>query len=283
MKYTIIADSSCDLKSDYIKSDKVNFATVPLSITMNGEDWFDTEELDTRKLVDAMKINKSKPQTACPSVEAFAEKMREGEDHIICVSITSKLSGTYNAARLAANQVMEEDPAKKIYVLDTLSVSAAAVLMIDKAAELIEGGEHTFDQITHELTKMRENTHLRFLLQDLSNLVKTGRMSKVKGAIASALSIKLICGDNGEGEIKQYAKSIGMKKALPMLAEYPGEKVLTHGKDIPVVITHCYNEEEAKSLKNMLEALHGLTNIKILPMRGLASFYANDKGIIMAY
>ena len=282
MKYTIIADSSCDLKNDYIKSSKVNLVTIPLVITISGKDIIDEESLDTENLVVAMKANKDRPQTACPSPEAFADAMRSGNENIICVTLTSKLSGTNNAARLGAESVLAENKGKNIFVLDTLSTSAAMIIIIDRLVELIESGKYSFEEIVAEIEKVSKSTRLRFLLQDLGNLVKTGRMSKVKGVIASTLNIHLICGENGEGEIQQFAKAIGTKKAIRILSEFPGEKKDCE-KDTPIVITHCHNTEDAEALKDLIEKQFGFTNIKIMPMRGLATFYANEKGLILAY
>ena len=282
MKFTIIADSSCDLKDDYIKSKDISFETIPLSISINGEDWVDDESLDTLTLIDAMKANKTKPVTACPSVERFAEAMRNGGDIVFCVTITSKLSGTYNSARLAAEAVMAENPEKKIYVVDSLATSCSMILIIDKLVAMIEAGTD-FEQMVEQIDKFRDNTKVRFVLQDFGNLVKTGRMSKVKGAIATGLGIKLICGDDGQGEIKQVAKSIGLGKAMQMMSDLPQAKMESNGKDTPIVISHCQNEEGALQLKRLIEEKHGATNVRIVLARGLVTFYANNKGLIIGY
>jgi len=157
------------------------------------------------------------------------------------------------------------------------------IRIIDTLVELIESEKYTFEEITEKITKVRNTTRLRFLLQDLGNLVKTGRLSKIKGLIASFLNIKLICGENGAGEIEEYGKAIGVKKAMHLLSGMPEGKVKEEGNDLPIVITHCHNEEGAGILKALLESRFGLKNIKTFIMRGLTSFYANDKGLILAY
>jgi len=281
-KYTIIADSSCDLRASDVKSPKVDFDTVPLSIIINNESVVDEETLDTQEFVKSMKTNTSKPATACPSPEAFADKIRNGGDIVFVVTITSKLSGTYNSARLAAEQVASEDPKKKIFVLDTLSASAGATIMIYELVKLIEADKYTFEQLCDKISKIRDNTRVRFVLQDFGNLIKTGRMSKVKAVIASVLNYKLICGDNGEGEIKPVTKTMGMKKAIVALCDCVSDKK-DGAKDMPIVISHCHNEEEANILKDQITAKYGFTNIRIIPMRGLACFYANDKGMLLSY
>lgn len=282
MKYKIIADSSCDLKAADLVSEKFDFVTVPLSILVGDKNYVDKENLSIKELIDDMKLNKKSIGTACPSPETFAEEMRKG-DNIICVTISSKLSGTYNSARLAAETVQKESPDKKIFVLDTLTASSGMILIINELKDLIESGKYSFDEISKIMASFVSTVNTRFVLQDLGNLIKSGRMSKITGLIALVLTIRVICGDNGAGEIKMYAKAFGTKKALVALSSHPAEKVDALGKNIPVVITHCFNEADANYFKQLLESRYGLTNVKIYPMRGLASFYANDKGLTIAF
>lgn len=282
MKYTIIADSCCDLFAAELSSEKISFCTVPLTISIGEKDFLDDESLNVENLVTAMKLSTSAPKTACPSPENYADKMKES-DNIICVTLSSKLSGSYNSARLAAENVKQEYPNKNIFVLDSLSASAGMTLILNELKELIENDVLTFEEIVKKITKFRNSTKVRFILHDLGNLVKAGRMGKIVGLIVSVLKIKPVFGDDGNGEIKMYKKVLGTKKALMTLSEFPDEKVKTEGVDIPIVITHCLNEEDAGSLSNFLKIKLGLTNIKTYLMRGLSSFYANFKGIILAY
>ena len=101
--------------------------------------------------------------------------------------------------------------------------------------------------------------------------------------VASALSIKLVLGDDGAGEIKAVAKCLSIGKALSILKDFPTKKVAELGADnMMVVISHCLNPEAAEKLAQDVREKHGITNIKIVKMRGLSSFYANKKGLIIA-
>ena len=281
-KYTLIADSGCDLFNKDLTTSKIDFRTVPLTIVLGETEVVDTEDLDVQDLVEKMKVNKKAPRTACPSPEAFAAEMEKGEN-VICVTLTSKLSGTYNSARLGAVMVREKHPNKKIFILDSLSASAGETMLLFELKRLIEKGDLTFEEITEQITAYRDRTTVRFLLQDLGNLIKTGRMSKVAGLIAATLVIKPIFKDDGAGEIQLATKCIGMKKALEAFSDMPKERVEKFGAQTPVYISHCFNEEEANALKELLIAKHGLKNVYMRQMRGLASFYANDKGLLIAF
>lgn len=282
MKYKIVADSCCDLFSKEYSTEKVSFSTAPLTITVGDVNFIDVESLDTKQLIAAMKVNKSAPKTACPSPESFMDEM-EGYDNIFCVTLSSKLSGSYNSACLAAKSIKEKSPHKKILIIDSLSASAGMILIVNKLKELIESEQYTFEEISTKIIAFRNATRVRFVLHDMGNLIKAGRMSKVLGLVVSVLNIKPILGDDGEGEIKMCANVIGTKKAMMKLSEYPIDKARTNGPDTPIVITHCYNEEDALYLKDLLITKLGLTNIKVYLMRGLSSFYASAKGLILAY
>ena len=282
MKYNIIADSSCDLRAADFNSDKFEFTTIPITVTIEGKDYYDDESLNIGEMISAMKLSKKAPMTSCPSPDAFANAMKKDGD-VICVTLSSKLSGTFNSARLAAEQVREEKPNKNIFILDSLMTSAGMALILIELKRMIENEVYDFETIVKHITEYAKSVKIRFIVQDLSNFIKTGRMKSVTAMIASMLSIKPICGDNGDGEIKVYEKVLGTKKALKALSRYPAEKVAAKGENTPIIITHCYNEPDVEFLKLQLEAELGLTNITIYAMRGVASVYANEKGLSIAF
>ena len=282
-KYTIIADSSCDLRSTDIKHENIQFITTPIIYNIGGVDHYDEEDVVVKDMMDKMKASKTWPKTACPSPETFADQMRAATDNVIVVTLSSKISGTNQSANLAAETVRAEQPSKNIFILDSLTCSGGMARIIFKLVDLISEGKLSFEEITQTITEYQKKGKIRFLLNDLTNLVKSGRMSKVAGIVTSIIPIKLICGDNGEGEIKKVKSVIGFKKGIEQLAQPPGEHLESHGKDNIIVITHCNNEESANSIKSTLESKFGYTNIKILLMRGVASVLANEKGIAVAY
>lgn len=281
-KYKIIGDSCCDLFADKYISDKVDFATTPLTITIGNRDFVDDDSLDLKEMLTAMNSSKTVGKTACPSPESYMSEM-EDWDNIFVVTLSSKLSGSYNSALLAAKTTLQKYPNKKIFVVDSLSASSGMTLIIDKLRELIESEQYSFEEIVTKITAFRNSTRVRFILHDLGNLTKAGRMSKVVGLVVSVLNIKPILGDDGNGEIKICSKVIGSKKALSAICNFPGDKIKINGHDTPIIISHCNNEEEANFLKNILTTELGFTNVKVNTMRGLSSFYANEKGLILAY
>ena len=279
MRYRIIADSSCDLPSDFLEKDDIDFSIVPLTITVDSKDFIDDDSLDIKALLDVMRTGKSMG-TACPSPSAFAEEMKKNT-HSICVTISRNLSGTYNAALQGAEIAKEENPELKAELADSFLTAGGMVLMIMRLREWIKEGL-PYDEIVEKVRAYQKTICARFVLQDLSNLVKAGRMSKVAGVFASALSLCPVCGDNGNGQIVVLEKVRGAKQALSHLVDTVAEKVKSVGK-FPVVISHVDNEEQANLIKNMLFERYGLDDVMILPARGLVAYYAAAKGIVMCF
>ncbi|MDI3535752.1 MAG: hypothetical protein PWR12_537 [Eubacteriaceae bacterium] len=281
MKPRIICDSSCDLPKDFLINDNIDLSIVPLSINVDGHEFIDDENLDTLELLKAMKHSKTATSSACPAPDKFAVELRKNLENYV-ITMTSALSGTYNSARIAKEMVLEKNKEIKIALFDTLSTSPAMILIVMKLRDLIKSGSMDFETIAKKIEDYQKTLELQFLLQDLSNLVKTGRMSKVAGIVASALSIKPICKADEHGEIQLSDKARGIKKALSKMANMVEDKLKSESS-FPVVITHCNNPDHAQTLKELLNERFGLKEIYIFPMHGLTTYYANDKGLIMAY
>lgn len=281
MKSRIISDSSCDLPSDFLEKDGIDFSIVPLKIIVGDREFIDDETLDTKELIAAMKANKTASLTACPSPEDFSVPLRKNKESYV-ITITSGLSGTYNSARVARDMVLEENSDLKIGLFDSLSTSPFMILMIMKLRDFIKTETMDFETICEKLSEYQKTLELRFVLQDFSNLVKTGRMNRVAGIVAAAFSIFPICRSDEKGQIEVLEKVRGIKKIFSHLADMIEPKVKSH-EQFPVVITHCDNPSQAELLKDLLEKRFNLKEIYIFPMHGLTSFYSNDKGILVAY
>jgi DegV family protein with EDD domain len=281
MKPQIISDSSCDLPSDFLKKDGINFSLVPLKIIVGDNEYIDNDTLNINELLDAIKSTKTASFSSCPSPEDFAAPLRTHKESFI-VTMTSGLSGTYNSARVARDMILDKDSESKIGIFDSLATSPLMILMIMKLRDYINTETMNFETICEKLAIYQKTLTFRFVIQDLSNLIKTGRMNRITGIVASALSIFPILSSDDKGEIQVLEKVRGAKKVISRLASMVEEKVKTIPQ-FPVVITHCNNPTQAEQLKALLEKRFNLKEIYIFPMRGLASFYSGDQGLLLAY
>ena len=274
MKYKIVVDSSSDLSNDYIKDPNIGFEVVPLTIRANCIDFVDNESLNVDEMLNAMHASKTKSTTSCPSSEYFKKSYEEAE-YVICITISSKISGTYNAAYLGG-----KDCNSKVHVVDSRTTSGGMRLIADKAYELMKQ-DLPFEELCNQLEEYKASLNLFFILDTFENLVKNGRMSKITAFVAGALYIKPLCMAN-DGVIDIYEKPRTMKGALNRLVECIDKKC-SDTENRKCVITHCKNEEAANFLKEEISRKYKFKEIIIEEMRGLCSFYALEKGVLVAF
>lgn len=274
MKVKIISDSS----SNIYAMDGVDFASVPLRIVTNEKEYVDNTDLDIDAMVSDLSSYKGRSGTACPGVGDYLEAF-EGYDEIYCVTITSNLSGSYNAAITAKQQYEEEHPDAKVHIVDSLSAGAELKLHLNKLKELVQEGK-VFETIVSEIEDYKENhTRLQFCLESLHNLANNGRVNPAVAKIAGLVGLRMV-GDATGGVLNPNDKCRGEKKALSTLfsnmkkAGYKGGKVL---------IDHCLNTKAAEALKELVLAEFPNAYVELGAMGGLCSFYAEKGGMIIGY
>lgn len=277
MTYRIIGDSSCDI-TDEMKEDW-DIELVPYKIIVEGEEFIDDENLDKDKLMDKMNASKEAMKTACPSPGDYL-KAYHGEEDLFVVTISRKLSGSYNSAELAAQMVSADNPDRLIHVFDSKSASAGQVLTIMKIKECIDQGMEA-EEIIDRVEAYIEEMDTMFLLESLDNLIKNGRISKTKGLIATTLQLKPVMGSE-DGEIELYENVRGSKRAFKRLVEAIGERG-SKLEDKTLMISHNRAEDKAKKVKAEIEESYDFKEILMVETKGLSSSYADDEGIIISY
>ena len=277
MKYQILVDSASDLSNDYLKNEKnIGFKVIPLTILANGKEFVDNDNINIDEMLENMHQCKSN-SSACPAPQLFLDEFDKAE-YTFIVTITAKLSGSYNSAVVAKNSAKKPD---KIHVIDSKATSGTEILIVDKLVNLIKAGKE-YNEIIEEIESFRDKRSLYFSLQKFDNLVNTGRMSKIAGMVAKTLVIRPIC-IALNGEIKVERKVIGIKNAFKKIIQMIKEKA---GRDAPnqkLVITHCKAVVEAEQIKSDIEKECNFKEIEILTMKGLCSYYALEKGIIICH
>lgn len=274
MKYKIVSDSTANIT----ELEKVPFQSVPLKIRAGEKEYTDDKNVNIEEMVNYLKTYKGKSTTACPSPEEYTDAFGDGE-YIFCTTITSNLSGSYNAARIAKEDYEGANPGKKVFVIDSLSAGPEIALIIEKLEELIASGKE-YDDICAEITEYCKSTHLIFSLECLSNLANNGRVSHSVARIAGILGIRLIGKASNEGTLEPTNKARGEKKAIEVLFENMKNSGYMGGK---VSIDHCENEESALKLKEKILAEFPNANVKIGINRALCSFYAEKGGLLVGF
>lgn len=272
MKIKLVADSSANVKT----IDNALYSTSAMRIVVGDKEFVDDDKVDVAAMQQALREHKGKTGSACPGVGEWIESF-EGADEVFGVTITSKLSGAYNSAVIAAEQYMEENPGKKAYIQDSLSTGPEMQLVLEKYAELT-AGEHDFDEVCKKVNDYnRNNTNLIFCLSSVSNLAKNGRVNPALAKVIGVLGIRIV-GIADEGVLKPEHKCRGEKKALLQVLDTMNELGYKGGK---LRICHSDNIEAANSLVESVKKDWPDADIQIVPNGALCSYYAEEKGLII--
>ncbi len=278
-EWGLIADSSCDLSAQLFDPGAAHFATVPLKIIVGDREFIDLPETDPREMLRAAHDFKGPSSTACPSPADFALQLRQAKNSFI-VTISSQLSGTYNAALQAMHLVHDEQPEQKVHVIDSLSTAGSMVLILRRLKALIAEGL-PFEEIVEKIERYRDSMIILFSLATFDALVKNGRMSAVTGLLASALNIRAVARNN-RGTIQVLEKPRGERRAVERMVALMGE-VKQIDANTPVVINHCNNRPGADSLVALIEKTYGIRDITVLDCACLTSFYAGEQGLLLSF
>lgn len=277
MKYKIVVDSCCELPKEYLSDER--FERVPLGIEVGDYHILDDETFDQAEFLKRVAAYPKCPKSFCPSPERFMEAYRTEAEHVFAVTLSSKLSGSYNSAELGKRLYLEYYGEKKIHVVDSESASGGEAQIALKLLELEEEGL-SFEEIVKKIEAFRDEMNTYFVLDNLETLRKNGRLSSVKAVVASTINIKPVMGAD-KGTIYQRGQGIGMKKALAKMADMIAGELMDAAKK-RIIITHCNAAERAQTVKRLLESKVSVREILVMDTAGISSMYANDGGVIVA-
>ena len=275
--YKILIDSCGELPQE-LKEDG-HFSNVALVLEVDGQQIVDDETFDQADFLSRVAKSPNAPKSACPSPDAYMQKMEGDADHIYIVTLSAKLSGSYNSACVARDMYLEEHENARVYVFNSKSASIGETLIGIKIAECEEAGM-SFDDTVACVEDYISQQHTFFVLETLETLRKSGRLSNLMAIIASTLNIKPVMGSTDEGEICQLGQSRGMSKALDKMVSCMQE-VTKNCEEKVLAISHCNCAERAYLLKAKLERAAKFKKIFIVDTAGVSTMYANDGGVIM--
>ena len=273
MNYRIVTDSSANLRGS-----SAQFASVPLKIITSDCEFVDDDTLDTADMISYLKNYKGRSSTACPCVADWLAAFDDA-DSVFCFTITSTLSGSYNAARLAKEDYEAAHPGRCVYLLDTLSTGGEMKLLVERTEQLLARGEAPA-AVYEDLCDYRKKTHLIFALQSLNNLANNGRVNPLIAKISGALGMRIIGRASDHGDLETLSKCRGEKKALEKIVHHMQEMNFNGGA---VRIDHCLDAPAAVQLKELIEASYPGAEVTIGETGGLCSFYAEKGGMMLGF
>lgn len=279
MNYKIIVDSCCDVTAQM--KERLGITSVPLTMLLGTREFVDDDTLDINDFMIQMKACTEKVGSAAPSPALYQEAIEAAKaETAFVVTLSSQLSASYSSSVIGRSYT-EETNTGDVHIFDSKSASAGETLIAIKIHQLIAAG-NTKEQIIGAVKKFIDNMKTYFVLENYDNLLKNGRLGKIKGKFIQILGIKLIMGSDGEGNIALYEKPRGVRQMIrKMLALIEKSEKNTEGQDL--VISHCNNPELAERLSTEIKERFHFKEVVVIPTGGLSSLYADDKGIVLAF
>ena len=287
--FRIVTDTSSNLPTAYLQAE--NITVIPFTFhTESGEQsCMDTASFDAKAFYTAMR-NGEKVTTSQIPPQRFVDNIRpmleNGED-VLFVSMSSGISGSYASSKIAANQLAEEFPERKILTVDTYSASLAEGIVVMRAVECRKEGL-SIDETYQILRALRHRIAQIFTVGDLRYLKRTGRLSNLEAAVGTVLQIKPLLKGDPEGKIVCFAKVRGRQRAIEEMAKRYEELVVSPETQT-VCISHADCEADAQILASMLRRSKAPKVILIVdyePVTGshvgpgaLALFFVSDDNV----
>jgi DegV family protein with EDD domain len=251
----IVTDRGMDLTPEQLEGLDIHY--VPLTFTLDGKTYRSGEDIQPAEFYELLNSTQSFPTTSQPSAGDFAELYRQlaaKDPEILSIHISSGLSGTINAARAACELV----PEAKVTIVDTKTLSGAEGWQVEAAAWAAKAG-WTVDQILQMLDRVRSAVDTIYTIATIKYLVHGGRISHIKGLLASVLNIKpIISVEKEKGIYVQKGQARTLEQAILKIADTVTQQYAP-GTALRLQLLHGANPEGALLLKKRLEELFKCT------------------------
>jgi DegV family protein with EDD domain len=276
MNIKILTDSACDLPEELLDNKNL----IPITIRIDGKDYKDGIDLRKKEFYSKLTSSKNFPGTASPSPGTIIEKFSDAEK-VYILTVSSALSSTYNNALLAKDIYTKELRNKMVYVIDSLNASIGQGLIFLKLKQLIENNL-SHQNIIEKIEDYIKEVKTFFILENMDNLINSGRINKLLGKIVNVLNIKLIMGRTDEGKIELYKKVRGSRKAFNKLLNIIGNYG-NNFEDKIFGIAHFNCLDKAKKFKAEVEKKYNFKDIIITQIGPSIATYADEDAIIISF
>ena len=267
MKIKIIADAVSNLFPNIIEEKKLDIRVIPLKLRQGDkeyscyEDSMDVSSFSKQYFQNMADGMETKTSLASPGmyIDIFKEEIAKG-NKVICFTMASGISGTYNSACLARDEINKDYDEPMVDVIDCMTAGFGEGLQVIHAYEMVQEGK-TFDEIVKECESFKHFVRSDFTVDNVKYLISTGRVSKTMARFLRLLNIKVRLKRSDKSDIAFAGSAIGKNNAIKQLGKTILENI-DFSKDQIVYITHCNSIEDAEKLKDMLSK-GGVKNIEI--------------------
>ncbi|MDD4874675.1 MAG: DegV family protein [Dehalococcoidales bacterium] len=253
----IVTDSGTDVGLSPEQLKELNISIVPLTVTLDGKTYREGIDIQTEEFYSLLAQSKGFPKTSQPSPGDFVNTYRhlaKQDTDILSIHMSLGLSGTLNAAQLGARMVTEAN----VTHIDTKTLSAAAGWQVEAAARALKQG-WAKEKVLDLLKRIGDASESIYTLKELKYLIHGGRISHMKGLIASALNIKPLIGvEKVRGTYVQLGQAMTFERAVKGLVDLIANQHKA-GSALRVQVSHAYNPEGANMLHEMIDKLFKCT------------------------
>ncbi|MCA1023935.1 DegV family protein [Halobacillus litoralis] len=281
MTTQLIIDGGGDVAPGMME--KHNILSVPLNIHFGDEHYKSEETIDLETFYTKMRNSDELPGSSSPSPNDFYEtyKRLDPSTNILVLAISHGLSSTYESAEIGKNMLLEEEPDRRIAVLNTKTASCGIALLVDEAGKKMNEGV-SFDELVAHMEDRIENTITLFILKTLENVIKGGRLDKVKGALAKTLNIKLLMKASEIGAVEVTEKVRGNKKSIRRFVDQIGEYAHSF-EDRVIALSHSNDAERGNQVLQMIKDRYPFKESLFMDMGPLIATYAGEGGLAIAF
>ena len=279
-KYNIalVTDSIADLPAEMI--DHYQIHQIPINLKINDSDYLDKVTIQSSRfyeMMDELKVYPSSAQPNVKSLENFFSFLTTYYKDIIVVTVSEKMSGTYNSF---------VEPSKKfkdanIQIVNSKQNSGAEGLLVLKTAQLIEQGL-PIDQITEKIASLTAKSKILVSVKVLKYMVKSGRLTKVSGTIANLMHLKPVISIDEDGAGIIFAKALSVESANKKIYQHMKEMVETHGIDTYAIV-HANANDRALEYQRIYEKLIGFPPVYVMDISTVVAMNAGIGTVAIAY
>ena len=278
--FKIITDSASDLTNEFMQENDIGMVT--FYITADGETYLkDRVEITAQDFYRIQSEKKQFFKTSLPSVQDYMDEFSKcaPDMDILCFCLSSKLSGSYQSATNAANIMMEENPNRKIIVIDTQLASLGMKFKIQEAIVCRERGK-TAEETAEMLRKY--TSAISIAIDDLDYLVMGGRIGKFQALAGGLLNVKpFVKVIEGDGGLVPQCKVRGRNKVLPMHMQIIDEKIGENPADYKIGIMHAGSDLAADFCQMLEEKYNKKGEVEVVDVSLVISAHVGPRALAM--
>lgn len=256
MKIRILTDTACDMEIE--EANSLGIELVPIQIEVDGNNYRDLYDLPKNKFYELLSKTDSFPKTSQPSVDTFRKYFKQAQkdnETLICILLSSALSGTVQSANLAKDLVGYSE----IYIVDSLAAVCAQKLLVMKAYEMANSGK-SIQEILDEIKYMQEHLCVFAMIDTLEYLHRGGRLTKTQARLGSLINLKPIITINRDGSLSVIDKCLGRARSYSLIMKKVQEYPIDENYD--VYYTYSYGTENCDIFASKIEKVLGVKTNK---------------------